>query len=53
MAGLQDALEDLSQHLLDMERETGRWLLVDDIVLDNLQQQVDNTQVRQVFTLFC
>lgn len=42
---LQDALEDLSQQLLSLERETMRWKPVNDVVVDDLQNQIDSTLV--------
>lgn len=42
---MQEAVDDLTQHLNEVEKEMAEWHPVSDILLENLQLQVDHTQV--------
>jgi len=42
---MQEALDDLTNHLNEMERDMSPWQPVSDVLLENLQQQIDLTQV--------
>ena len=46
LSGLQDALDDLTQHLTTLESELRRHKSVADLLVSDLQSNIDNTLAR-------